>query len=76
LPSFNLYPNPNDGLLHIECDRQISFDMKILDLGGKVVLEETYTGKARIKTDRLSAGTYLVVHEGHDMVIRQKLIIL
>jgi len=76
IPSIRMYPNPNDGVLHIECDQKLAFDMKIMDLGGKVVLKESYTGKARIRTDVLSPGTYLVVHEGNDMIIRQKLIIL
>jgi len=75
-PSIKLYPNPNDGLLHIDCDQPLSFDIKIMDLGGKVVLNEVYTGKTRIKTDFLSPGTYLVVHKGKNMIIRQKLIIL
>jgi hypothetical protein len=75
-PTIRIYPNPNEGLLYIVCDQQFAFDMKILDLGGKVVLEEAYTGTARINTNQLSSGTYLVVHAGNDMIIRQKLIIL
>jgi hypothetical protein len=75
-PSIRIYPNPNEGLLYIACDQQLAFERKILDLGGEVVLEETYTGTARINTDQLSSGTYLVVHKGNGMIIRQKLIIL
>lgn len=75
-PAIRLYPNPNDGLLYIACDQPFAFDMKVLDLGGKVVLKETYTGSARIRTNQLPSGTYLVVHEGNNMIIRQKLIIL
>jgi hypothetical protein len=75
-PHIKLYPNPNDGLLYIACDQQFAIDMKIMDLGGEVVLKETYTGTARIKTNHLSSGTYLVVHTGNGVIIRQKLIIL
>jgi len=75
-PSIKLYPNPNDGLLYIVSDQKLSFDIYIMELGGKVVLKENYTGNARIKTDQLSPGTYLVVHKCNEMIIRQKLIIL
>jgi hypothetical protein len=75
-PGINIYPNPNDGLLYISSDQQFAFDMKVLDLLGKVVLKETYTRSTKISTDQLSAGTYLVVHQGNGMIIRQKLIIL
>ena len=47
-----------------------------MDLGGKVLLKHMYTGKALIYTGELTPGTYLVVNEGKNLVIRQKLIML
>lgn len=75
-PVISHYPNPNDGLLHIECDQEIDFEMKILDLGGKVVLQKKYTGSTQVETDQLLPGTYMVVHEGRDLIIRRKLVML
>lgn len=75
-PTISLYPNPNDGLLHIQCDQQIEFNMKILDLGGKVVLQKKYSGSTQVETDQLLPGTYMVVHEGRDLIIRRKLVML
>ena len=74
-PQITLYPNPNDGLLYIECDQQIPLTSKILDLGGKLLLEARFTGNTTLDTRRLSSGTYLVVHTGQDLVLRHKLII-
>ena len=74
-PSITLYPNPNDGLLYINCDQQIPFESKILDLGGKLLLKAHFTGNITLDTRCLSPGTYLVVHTGHDLVLRHKLII-
>jgi hypothetical protein len=76
IPEIRLYPNPNKDILNVECDQHRSFDMKIMDLSGKIVLEASYTGETRIKTDVLKPGTYLVVNKDEDVIIRQKLIIL
>jgi hypothetical protein len=76
LPKIHLYPNPNEGILNVKCDQSRSFTMKILDLSGKKVLEASYFKETIVKTDDLMPGTYLVVHEDKDLIIRQKLIIL
>lgn len=76
IPNFTLYPNPNEGTLHVECDQQIPVAITILDLGGRVILEARYTGHTVLTTGSLSPGTYLVVHTGRDLVMREKLIML
>lgn len=75
VPGFILYPNPNDGTLHVECDQQIPLELRILDLSGKLIMETRYTGKTVLNTSSLSPGTYLVVHTGRDLIKRDKLII-
>ena len=75
-PNIELYPNPNNGQLRVVCDQQISFKMRILDLGGKVVLREEFTGQVFVDTGALAPGTYMVVNESDKLIIRQKLIML
>lgn len=75
-PLITLYPNPNDGLLYILCDQQIPLELKILDLGGKLLLETHFTGNTTLDMDLFSAGIYLLVHTGQDLVLRHKLIML
>jgi len=75
-PKLTLYPNPNDGILHVKCDMQIPIEMRILDLNGRLIFEKQYTGKTVIDTTFLAPGTYLIVHSFHDIILRDKLIML
>ena len=76
LPRFTLYPNPNDGLLYVTCDQEIPIELRILDMRGKLIIEEEYTGKTIIGTASLTPGTYLVVHSSQYLILRDKLIML
>ena len=39
-PQFTLYPNPNDGMLHVSCSLEIPVNLKILDLEGRMIAGE------------------------------------
>lgn len=71
-----VYPNPGKDILNVECDPGMPFDLKMLDLDGRLVRERKFTGNVLIDTAGLPAGTYLLVIMGRDMVSREKMIIL
>jgi len=71
----SIYPNPSDGLLCVECLLPDPVEVKLLDLSGKLLAKDHYTGRAVIGTGHLSPGTYMVVHTWNDMITRDKLII-
>jgi endoglucanase len=71
----SIFPNPGDGLLHLESAIPDPVEMKLVDLSGKLLIEVHYTGKAVIDTGHLSPGTYMVVHTWNDRITRDKLII-
>jgi hypothetical protein len=73
---FRIFPNPNDGLLHIVCSEPLPFQIMVVDLVGKVVLEDNFNGNTTIDTNHLMVGYYEVVIKIRDEIIRQKLIIL
>ena len=65
-----IYPNPNNGILHIDCNEQISSQILIIDLVGKIVLRENFTGNSTIiNTSHLMPGYYEVV-----VIIRNKIV--
>ncbi|MCK4746258.1 MAG: T9SS type A sorting domain-containing protein, partial [Bacteroidales bacterium] len=74
--NISIYPNPNDGLLYVECNLQDPVEVKLLDLSGKLLMEDHYSGKTVVDTGHLSPGTYMVVHTWNGLVIRHKLIML
>jgi hypothetical protein len=74
---FKIFPNPNDGLLNIVCIEPLPFQIMIIDLVGKVVLEDNFYGNITIDTSDLMIGYYEVfIIIRNEIIIRQKLIIL
>lgn len=74
-PQITLYPNPNEGMLLVECSQQVPLQIRILTLDGRVILEERYTGQTVIDTTLFPPGAYLVVHTGVNLLQREILII-
>ena len=74
-PSFLVYPNPNEGLLRLECGAPVKVEMQLLDLDGKLLLSCEYRNHKEIDTSHLAAGTYLLVQKWKDRTERHKLII-
>jgi len=71
---FSIYPNPNHGLLQISGGMQGPFHIKIIDLGGKVVIDAYYQDGSTINTRQLKPGFYEVSIKNNDGICRQKLI--
>ncbi|MDX2430454.1 MAG: glycoside hydrolase family 9 protein [Bacteroides sp.] len=74
-PSFKVYPNPNKGLLRLECGAPEEVNIQLLDLNGKVILSSQYRVQTEIDTKHLAAGTYVLVQRWNDKVERHKLIL-
>jgi endoglucanase len=74
-PSYiSIFPNPNNGLLYIDCKEQFPFQIVIIDLVGKIIAEGHYSGNTTINTNQLQPGYYEVIVKIRGEMIRQKLI--
>ena len=73
--SVSVYPNPNDGLLNVECRIPDPVLVQVLDLEGKSLISDCYSGRALIDTGSLRPGAYMVVHTVNGLIVRHKLII-
>ena len=75
-PCFRIFPNPNNGQLNIIYNGALPFQIMIVDMLGKVVLEENLNGSSTINASHLMAGYYEVIIKIRNEIIRKKLIML
>ncbi len=71
-----LYPNPNNGVLHVSAAESLQFMMEIRDLSGRVVFETFHRGPISVDISGLSPGTYTVSHRSGEEIQQHKLIML
>lgn len=78
---FKLYPNPTDGMTHLEIIRPVkysSLEASVYDITGKLVLMQSLNNQSlsnELTTQHLKSGIYLVVVTGDGAVVeKQKLI--
>lgn len=65
LATFDVFPNPTNGLLNVFNPTQESVVAQILSADGKVIQVETLTsGRNSIQTDKLSSGYYILRANG------------
>lgn len=69
-----IFPNPNNGVLNIACREKSPFQIFIIDLLGKVILENKLSGNTIINMGYVQPGYYEVIIKIRDEIIRQKLI--
>ena len=56
-----LYPNPTTGKLNLVSDQEVSATIEVISLDGKVVLNETINGTAKVlDLSSLTVGTYML----------------
>lgn len=75
-PVVRIFPNPAGRMIHVTCDREIPLALKVMDLGGKLILKERFTTATMIDIGRLHPGSYLLVLAGKDFIHREKLTII
>jgi choice-of-anchor B domain-containing protein len=61
-PNFNIYPNPTNNVIHINAIQFPVKNIKIYDLGGKLLKSKNYNSKINIKTNisNFSNGIYIL----------------
>ena len=68
----SLYPNPTQGMLHLNADLQGRTEVKVLDLNGRALKHYVVNGlnALRLNVSDLSSGVYFisVSNEGSTMV--------
>jgi len=72
----NIYPIPNQDLLHIDIPDYLPFHLLIIDISGRVVIDENFTGSTTVETHHLIPGFYEAVLQIRDEIVRQKVVIL
>ena len=71
---FNIYPNPNNGLLYIASNLESPYHLMIFDLLGNKIIDSIFTGNTNINTTHLAPGYYEIVISLLDETIRHKMI--
>ena len=64
--NYSIYPNPVMEVLNIDGLRGEQIKVSLIDIQGRVILDDTYTLPARISVDGLIGGTYLILLKDFD----------
>ena len=74
----SIYPNPTDGVFYIDFLNQTNpnAEIRVFDLRGQLIQKVNSLAKDRIEMDlsRLTKGTYLVVIQNSEKVIKRKIV--
>jgi len=74
-PNIDIYPNPTNNLINIQCEDQI-FEMQIVDTQGRVLTQKALSiGENQIQIDHLSAGIYFVQLANSSSHFTQKIMV-
>lgn len=71
-----LYPNPANEFIHIQFDNQIITNFVLMDLQGRIVLNQTKENIQKIDIRHVKAGNYIATISGKDFSTVRKLIIV
>ena len=71
----NIYPNPAKDNIYVSNLKEENIGVKIYDIKGRVVLENTISNKEYLNVSSLKAGLYQVVFKGTEKTEKRKLII-
>ena len=72
--SFKIYPNPAKDFLVVETDNNLS-NIKLIDVMGKILLNQSFTKTTRIETKSFKDGVYFLKIENGKNVVIKKIII-
>ena len=76
LQNIVVHPNPNNGVFVIETNSGLQQTLLVYDVNGRLVLNQTVTGKANIDASALPDGTYSISLTGNDGKITTKKIVI
>jgi PKD repeat protein len=71
----NIYPNPNNGNFTIETTSTEKQTLQLVDVTGKLVLQQTITGKTNIDVSSLDNGIYFVQINTSEGFFTKKIIV-
>jgi hypothetical protein len=75
--SWNIMPNPNNGLFTVVLNNLVQAEFKMFDITGKLLIQEKLTGQINtINAQNLSRGTYLVKVTDNNGFAAQRLVVV
>jgi len=71
-PIINLYPNPTDGIVNLEFEKEGVYGISITDMSGKVLFRETVSGQiVQMDITNFASGIYLLtIDNGSQTTLR------
>lgn len=73
---FSVYPNPTSNVLTISADGLDNFDVKMVDVLGKVVMQESATKTKKIDVSNFKNGVYILSISGSGVATQTKRIVV
>ena len=71
---FNFFPNPVSKNLSISCEQMGNYQISVIDLTGRLVLQKQFYGQDfNLNTESLEAGVYSLKLEGSNESVRDPL---
>jgi len=71
------FPNPSTGILNIDMPGYSDYTLKVLNITGKVMLDEKYNSeKILLNLDLLNPGMYILIVESKGQLYKEKVTIL
>ncbi len=58
--NISVYPNPSDGMITIEIAQDVEYNVKIMDIRGKLVYENNITNSTKVNLAEYRKGIYLI----------------
>ncbi|MEO8759664.1 MAG: T9SS type A sorting domain-containing protein [Bacteroidia bacterium] len=74
--NISIYPNPASSNFVVETTSAEKQQLQLIDVTGKIILQQTITGKTTIDANLLSDGVYNISIIGNNGVINKKLVIV
>lgn len=75
-PNFNIFPNPAKDLLKIQIENPKEYSFKIIDISGKILVEDTLDQSSEIDVSHFKKGMYLVLVSNSKITMSKKVMLL
>ncbi|MBJ04894.1 MAG: hypothetical protein CMP65_03210 [Flavobacteriales bacterium] len=71
----SIYPNPSNGIINIELDKNNNYSVQITDIVGKVVIDDKISSNTSFDLKHLDAGVYFVNVSNNEISKTEKIVI-
>jgi len=75
-PNFNIFPNPAKDLLKIQIENPKEYSFKIIDISGKILVEDTLDQSTEIDVSHFKKGMYLVLVSNRKITMSKTVMLL